>query len=204
MSQIVLEELSFRHEVDYPLISSLSYVFKTPQHYAIVGPSGCGKTTLLHLIGSLIVPDSGKCFYHQDTPPTGRPHFSYVFTRPFLIRELSVYNNIVLGLSPDSSDKELLLELLERFDIAGYQQHYPDQLSSGQQQRVAVLRALLRKSEFVLADEPAAHLDLARGTVLMEQMQSVLREQNRGLICVTHQQQWLSLFDDVLELSRNK
>lgn len=196
---IILENICFRHEPDYPLIEELSYQFKLPGHYAIVGPSGCGKTSLLHLIAGLFPPNSGQCSGVEGS--SQRERFSFVFTRPFLIRELNIYENIVLGLRKNQVNQQLLNFLLHVFDVEALQKYYPDQLSSGQQQRVSVIRALLRDSDCVLADEPAAHLDLARGTTLMTEMQKILREQHRGLICVTHQKDWLGLFDHVLELS---
>lgn len=202
MSDIIIQNLSFRHEADYPLIDNFSYNFGSNKHYAIIGPSGCGKTTLLHLIAGLTVPHDGSCEYKNQESSPKRQRFAYIFTRPFLIRELSIYDNITMGLRAEEVCAELLHSLLALFDIASYLNYFPDQLSSGQQQRVAVIRALMRDSDFVLADEPAAHLDFERGTVLMQQMQYVLRQQKRGLICVTHQHQWLHFFDNVIELSR--
>lgn len=204
MSEIIIQDLSFRHEADYPLIDSFSYQFSSDKHYAIIGPSGCGKTTLLHLIAGLTAPLSGSCQYKMTETQSERQKFAYIFTRPFLLRELSVYDNITMGLRANEICADLLHSLLERFEIASYLKYFPEQLSSGQQQRVAVIRALIRESDFVLADEPAAHLDFERGTVLMDQMHNVLREQKRGLICVTHQPQWLHFFDNVIELSRIK
>lgn len=204
MSEIIIENLSFRHEPDYPLIEYFSYEFCSDKHYAIIGPSGCGKTTLLHVIAGLTAPLSGSCKYKKNQLNIERQEFAYIFTRPFLLRELNIYDNITMGLRPDEVCADLLHSLLERFDIVNYLKYFPEQLSSGQQQRVSVIRALVRESDFVLADEPAAHLDFERGTVLIEQMQNVLREQKRGLICVTHQQQWLHFFDNVIELSKVK
>jgi ABC-type lipoprotein export system ATPase subunit len=202
--QISIKNLCFRHEKDYPLIEDLSYTFDSNKHYAIIGPSGCGKTTLLHLIAGLIQADSGLCQYAQSSDKTILPLFSFVFTRPFLIREISVYNNIVMGLDKKHIERSLLDSLVQRFNIESYLDYYPEQLSTGQQQRVAVIRALIRPSHFVIADEPAAHLDFERGSILMQEMQKVLKEQQRGLICVTHQLQWIAFFDSVIELIRSK
>ena len=79
--------------------------------------------------------------------------------------------------------------------------HYPHQLSSGQQQRVCILRGLIKKSEFILADEPTAHLDKKRSYQVMDLLTEYLKEQGRGLICVTHDLHLESFFDRVHNFS---
>lgn len=204
MTKLFVNNIDFRHEADYPLIENFSYCFNAEKHYAIIGPSGCGKTTLLHLISGLITPFEGSLSYEKTSQYNNREKFSFIFTRPFLLRELTIYDNITLGLCANQVDKQLLNSLLERFEMSSYINYYPEQLSSGQQQRIAVIRSLIRESDFVLADEPAAHLDAERGNILMKEIHQVLREQKRGLICVTHQQYWLQYFDECLELMRSK
>jgi ABC-type lipoprotein export system ATPase subunit len=194
---LTLKDIDFFYEHDYPLISHFSYTFDPGTATAIVGSSGSGKTTLLHIIAGLVSPERGAVSISNSW---GDKNFSFIFSNPFLIGELDVFANIYLGLEQPTLIQSGLEDLMKIFDISSVLRHYPAMLSSGQQQRIAVLRAIVRKSAFVLADEPTAHLDKHRGLLLMQKTLELLREQKRGFICVTHDQTLLPLFDHVITL----
>jgi len=204
-----LDRISFLYEQDYPLIADLSYSFEPGMSTAIVGTSGSGKTTLLHLIAGLIQPCKGSIILNShDLHSLSNTlknkllteSFSFVFSTPFLIPELDVMSNIFLGQKVPDLNSDFFQNILEIFDLKNKLNSYPTTLSSGQQQRVSVLRGLMRPSSFVLADEPTAHLDKQRGVLLMKQFIDILKKQQRGLICVTHDPDLLPMFDCVLEL----
>jgi ABC-type lipoprotein export system ATPase subunit len=119
-----------------------------------------------------------------------------------LISELSVLDNIFLDRPKSLENIEHYNTLLEHFALTKYSQSWPQTLSSGQQQRVGVMRALLGDAHFLLADEPTSHLDPARAFDLMQTLTTHLRSKSRGMICVTHDRSLVPLFDYTLDLSK--
>lgn len=165
------------------------------------GPSGCGKTTILHLISGLLKADSGSILFEGqellELSPKQRAlwrscNIGYILQKLNLLTELNVLDNILLPLcwQGDSVDEQSLRErakqLLEQVGLASKLQMYPEQLSIGEQQRVAVVRALLQRPALVLADEPTASLDKANGEKVMELLQQLCRLNNTALLISTH------------------
>ena len=204
---LYLDQVSFYYEDDYPLFENLSLQFDPVQATAIVGPSGCGKTTLLHLLAGILNPHKGtvalgdKVFQNMSLVRKEAlifDSFSFIFSSAFLIPELTVQQNIELGLIHSLNQEQKAM--ISTFNLADKLSCYPEMLSSGQQQRVSVLRALLRPSYYVLADEPTAHLDTQRSHDLIPQLIKALKLQKRGFICVTHDRSLLTFFDNVIDL----
>lgn len=165
------------------------------------GPSGCGKTTILHLISGLLKADSGSILFEGqellELSPKRRAlwrscNIGYILQKLNLLTELNVLENILLPLcwQGDSVDEQSLRErakqLLEQVGLASKLQMYPEQLSIGEQQRVAVVRALLQRPALVLADEPTASLDKANGEKVLELLQQLCRLNNTALLISTH------------------
>ncbi len=208
-STIEFEKVTFSYENDYPLFDGLSLLIHQDENIAVMGSSGCGKTTFLHMIAGLVHPSAGRvkinntslyelADYKRDK--LIRNHFSFIFSSPFLIKELSIEENLLLGtLRSTLSKKEK--DLIELFDIHTLLNNYPHQLSSGQQQRVCILRGLMKKSDFILADEPTAHLDKKRSYEVMGVVREYLKEQGRGLVCVTHDPTLEAFFDRIHRFS---
>ncbi len=166
---------------------------------ALVGPSGSGKTTLLQLIGCLDTPTSGKIYINGKDVSTlkrderadiRRGQIGFVFQFFALIPTLTAYENIEMPLllnnTGASERKARVMELLASVDLADRAGHRPDQLSGGEQQRVAVARALASNPVLVLADEPTANLDTENGKQVMETMQRLNQETGVTFVFATH------------------
>jgi len=158
---------------------------------AITGPSGSGKTTLLHLLGGIDIPDSGNILIGgteinklNETQRTlfRRKHIGLVFQFFNLIPTLNVIENLRLPLELcrlDSSDG-IIMPWLERFSLQDRASSYPDILSGGEQQRIALIRAAIHQPDLILADEPTGNLDEVQSQVVLD----LIREIVDGGCCV--------------------
>ncbi len=166
---------------------------------ALVGPSGSGKTTLLQLIGCLDQPTSGRVMINgKDVSQLNRNQradirrgtIGFIFQFFALIPTLTAYENIEMPLllvgQSSSERRSRVMELLEAVGLADRAHHRPDQLSGGEQQRVAVARALATNPTLVLADEPTANLDTPNGKQVMETMERLNKETGVTFVFATH------------------
>ncbi len=182
---------------------------------ALLGPSGGGKTTLLTMLGLIRSPNAGQIVIngilvfdnHQakvNVRRFRRQNLGFVFQKANLIPFLNAAENIRLAMEIDDQpgrvSRKRAMELLEYLGVAERAQNLPSMLSGGEQQRVAVARALANRPSVILADEPTAALDSVRGRQVMELFRKVAHEQNAGVIVVTHDHRTLDLFDRILEM----
>jgi ABC-type lipoprotein export system ATPase subunit len=164
----------------------------------IMGPSGAGKSTLLHILGMLDSPSSGEYFFYnkpvhrlseRQLSDLHKNHIGFVFQSYHLIDDLTVYENLETPLLykkvKGSERKGKIAEMLDRFNMVAKKDLFPNQLSGGQQQKVAVARAIIINPKLILADEPTGNLNTKEGTEVMD----LLKELNEGgttIIQVTH------------------
>jgi len=182
---------------------------------ALLGPSGAGKSTLLTLLGLIRPPNTGQIVIdgtivfdnHQakvNVRRFRRQKFGFVFQKANLIPFLTAAENVRLAMEIDDQtakvSRKRAMELLEYLGVAERAQNLPSMLSGGEQQRVAVARALANRPSLILADEPTAALDSVRGRQVMELFAKVAHEQNAGVIVVTHDHRALDIFDRTLEM----
>ncbi|MFA5864279.1 MAG: ABC transporter ATP-binding protein [Phycisphaerae bacterium] len=182
---------------------------------ALLGPSGAGKSTLLTLLGLIRPPNTGQITIdgtlvfdnHQakvNVRRFRRQKFGFVFQKANLIPFLTAAENIRLAMEiddqPARASRKRAMELLEYLGVAERADNLPSMLSGGEQQRVAVARALANHPSLILADEPTAALDSVRGRQVMELFRKVAHEQNAGVIVVTHDHRALDIFDRTLEM----
>jgi putative ABC transport system ATP-binding protein len=182
---------------------------------ALLGPSGAGKTTLLTLLGLIRPPNTGRILIdgtlvfnnHQaqvDIRRFRRQKFGFVFQKANLIPFLTAAENVRLAMEIDDqpvrTSRRRAMELLEYLSVAERAKNLPSMLSGGEQQRVAVARALANRPSLILADEPTAALDSVLGRQVMELFAKVAHEQNAGVIVVTHDHRALDIFDRTLEM----
>ena len=167
------------------------------QFVALVGRSGCGKSTLLNLAGAMDFPTSGQVLLDgvaasslNDAGLTQlrRQKVGFIFQSFQLLHTLSVLENVELPLllSGAAEARPAALQRLEWVELADLAGRHPHQLSGGQMQRVAIARALVHAPRLVLADEPTGNLDTTTGTVILELLQRIVREQKVTVIMATH------------------
>ena len=177
----------------------------------LAGPSGTGKTTLLHCLAGILAPDSG-IIRLDGREMTGISEarrdrlravsLGYIFQTFNLLQGFTCLENVLLGMSfgpgPNRGRAE---ELLGRVGLADRLHHRPRQLSTGQQQRVAVARALANQPKLVLADEPTGNLDAESATDALCLIREVCREFGAALLCVSHDPAVLAVFPERLSLA---
>ncbi len=179
-----------------PVVGPISFEVRPGEMLVIVGPSGCGKTTLLRLIAGLERPDSGAIVLHGRTvtgarawvPPEER-NVGMVFQDFSLFPHLTVGQNVSFGLNPFSeTETRHADELVGMLGLAGLLDRYPHQLSGGEQQRVAVARALAQQPEVILFDEPFSNLDAHLRPRMRRELKRTLRQLGGTALFITHDQ----------------
>ena len=180
---------------------------------SIVGPSGAGKSTLLHIIGSLDKPDSGTV-YINDTEIISlkdkqlsafrNKHIGFVFQFHHLLPEFTALENIcipafIAKTSKEEAEKKAV-ELLSFLGLAERKNHKPSELSGGEQQRIAVARALINNPDVILADEPSGNLDSASAKELHQLFFSLREKFGQTFVIVTHNNELAGMTDRVLTM----
>src|SRR5579875_813188 len=196
-------------EVEVRALRGISIDFFPGEFVVLLGPSGSGKTTLLNILGGLDIPTSGNVLYldHDLTSATEaeltryrREHVGFVFQFFNLIPSLTALENTALvteiaenPLSPEECLRIVGLE--ERMN------HFPAQMSGGEQQRVAIARAIAKKPEVLLCDEPTGALDVTTGITVLEAVERINRELGTLTVVITHNAAMAEMADRVLYLS---
>jgi putative ABC transport system ATP-binding protein len=193
-------------------VRDASFTVETGENVAIVGPSGSGKTTLLSIAGCLLRPTSGRVFVlgHEVTS-LGQlrlsrfrlRHIGFIFQAFNLLPALSARENIEVALNLGGTDGARAHgradELLEMLELSARARQRPPDLSGGEQQRLAVARALANRPDIILADEPTANLDSHAGHRVMELIRAaVAAGEAKGLVVVTHDTRIVDLAHRVL------
>lgn len=189
-----------------------SFSLSAGQQRGLRGESGSGKTTLLNVIAGIVPADHGIVRLEGrslgDASEAGRDRIrarsiGYVFQTFNLLQGLTVLENVLLGMSISGRrDKAEARRLLARVGLAGSEHFIPRQLSTGQQQRVSVARALAKRPKLLLADEPTGNLDSANAAVIVELIRETAREAGAALLLVSHDSKVLECFNDVVDFHR--
>ncbi|MHA2004059.1 MAG: ABC transporter ATP-binding protein [Candidatus Thorarchaeota archaeon] len=167
---------------------------------AIVGPSGCGKSTLLHVMAGLEQPTTGRVLLdavdvtlisERDLPKVRAQKIGFVFQAFLLIEDLTAYENVESVLWPNEeltkeTQEKMTLEVLRDVDMLERRDHFPRQMSGGEQQRVAIARALVNKPPILFCDEPTGNLDSKIGDSIMKDISTLAKEKNMTVVLVTH------------------
>ena len=196
-------------EVDVHALRGISLDIQSGEFIVLLGPSGSGKSTLLNIIGGLDVPSAGRVTYrdHELTAADEaalteyrRHHVGFVFQFYNLIPSLTARENVALvtDIVRDPMTPERALELV---NLTPRQDHFPSQLSGGEQQRVAIARAIAKQPDVLLCDEPTGALDLATGVVVLEAIQRVNAELGTTTVVITHNAAVADMADRVISLA---
>ena len=192
--------------VDVPL-----FLLDAEQQAALCGTSGSGKTTFLNLIAGILQPDGGcieldGCRISEageaERDRLRAQTIGYIFQTFNLLQGYTCIENVLLGMSfGPGADRRWAHELLERVGLGQRLDYFPRQLSTGQQQRVAVARALANRPKLVLADEPTGNLDPASAAESLGLIRETCRENEAALLLVSHDREVLGQFDNVRDLA---
>jgi putative ABC transport system ATP-binding protein len=198
---ILIENLSKKYSAPdgsvVPVIDISHFALADGEQVALIGTSGSGKTTLLHMIAGILTPDSGKIAFDNvnvATLPEARrdvfrgTNVGYIFQTHHLLPGFTAMENVLLGMSftGRAHDPAWAKHLLTEVGLAERLHYRPEKLSVGQQQRVAVARALANRPKLVLADEPTGALDTNNAKQVLELIRRLCREVNAALLLVTH------------------
>jgi putative ABC transport system ATP-binding protein len=194
------------------ILKDINLTIKEGEFISIMGPSGSGKSTLLNIIGMLDQPNEGRYqFLESDVfklkekqrTELYKRYIGFVFQSYHLIDELTVYENIetpLLYQDVKSSDrKAIVADMLDRFNIVGKKDLFPNQLSGGQQQLVGIVRALIAKPKLILADEPTGNLNSKQGEEIMDVF-TQLNKEGVTIIQVTHSEKNAAYGHRIVEL----
>ncbi len=200
-------------EVETRALNGVTMSIESGEFTSLVGPSGSGKTTLLQILGCLDQPTSGSVLINgQEVTHLNRNQraelrkgtIGFVFQFFALIPTLTAYENVEMPLllngKPAAERRQRVMELLDAVGMADRANNRPDQLSVGQQQRVAVARALVTNPKLVLADEPTANLDTENGEQVMEIMKKLNRETGVTFVFATHDPRVIKFANRVITL----
>lgn len=203
----------------YPLGATKQYVLrqitldiKDGEFITIMGPSGAGKSTLLGILGMLDGAWSGE-YYFMDNPvhelktkyrnELHKQYIGFVFQQYHLLDNLTVYENLDIPLSYRNvrrpERQAIVADTLDKFQIVGKKDLYPTQLSGGQQQLVAVARAMVASPKLILADEPCGALHSSQGTMIMDLLKS-LNNGGTTIIQVTHNEDYAKYGNRIIQL----
>jgi ABC-type lipoprotein export system ATPase subunit len=191
-----------------PILDVPEYRLAAGEQAVLIGPSGCGKTTLLHVIAGITRPDSGQVyidgveltkFSESARDRIRADKLGYVFQTFNLLPGFSALENVMLGMTfaTNRSSGDRAKKLLDRVGLSHRLSSRPSTMSVGEQQRVAVARALANKPKLLLADEPTANVDPRNQQQIIDLIRDTCREENIALIIVTHAMEVAKQFDRV-------
>jgi putative ABC transport system ATP-binding protein len=196
-------------EVDVQALRGVSLDLYQSEFLVLLGPSGSGKSTLLNILGGLDVPSSGTVVYRGQNLTSAdelaltmyrRKHVGFVFQFYNLIPSLTARENVALvtDIVDDPMPPEEALRLV---DLGHRLDHFPSQLSGGEQQRVAIARAVAKRPDVLLCDEPTGALDIATGILVLKAIEQVNREIGTTTAVITHNAAVAGMADRVVALS---
>ena len=200
-------------EVDVPALRGVSLEIKKCDFLVITGRNGSGKSTLLHQLGLLDLPDSGEILLDQEDVTKMHEkrrtslrlrYLGYIFQEFALAEELTALENVMLPammIESISSCRERARKLLALVGLEGLHDHQPNQLSGGEQQKVAIARSLINDPVVLFADEPTANLDSVAAEEVMELFGKLNKEDDRTVVMITHEAEEANLGNRLIRLA---
>ncbi|HRE24411.1 MAG TPA: ABC transporter ATP-binding protein [Bacteroidia bacterium] len=195
------------------VLKGISLEINTNELVAIIGPSGAGKSTLLHIIGTIDKPDTGKVLLNstdalalssKKLAAFRNKHIGFVFQFHHLLPEFTAAENVMIPamISGESESGALKRsrDLLNQLGLEQRMDHKPSQLSGGEQQRVAVARALINNPDFILADEPSGNLDSGNAEDLHKLFLKLRNDFKKTIVIVTHNNQLAEMADRTITI----
>ena len=203
----------FEGDVRHPVLEDASVAIPRGELVILLGRSGSGKSTLLNLIGAIDLPDRGRvavagtdlsALSERERTLFRRRHLGFVFQFFNLIPTLTVEENLLLRLQlngrDDAASRRRALGLLDEVGLADRAASWPDRLSGGEQQRVAIASALAHDPDLILADEPTGNLDLETGQRVIDLLDRLTRRSGKTLLMATHSAEVMGIADRILTI----
>jgi putative ABC transport system ATP-binding protein len=199
-------------KIDVPALKNVSFTVNKGEFIAIMGPSGCGKSTLLHLLGGLMSPTGGRILIDgtdisslsdAERTTVRREKIGYVFQRFNLLPTLSAKGNIELAkkiYGNSGLGRNGIGEVIEMLGLTGKINARPAELSGGEQQRIAIARALINQPSILLADEPTGSLDSRNAHTVLQMLQNLNRKLKQTIVMITHDSEAASIASRVIEM----
>ena len=196
------------------IFNNVNISFKAGELVALTGPSGSGKSTFLHLIALLDTPTLGRIIFkgkdtknydEKEKDLLRRNNISLIFQNNNLLSDFNALENVMMPLlirgESYKNSRESSEEILKQFNLKGRLNHYPNELSGGEQQRVAIARTLIAKTDLILADEPTGNLDEKTSLNIFSYFQK-LKKLNKSIIFATHNRELANKADYKLSIFR--
>ena len=192
-------------------LNDISFEVEEGEFLAVIGPSGSGKSTLLHTIAGLEKPTSGKVYFYdknmyemnkKDLTILRRQKIGIIYQFYNLIPTLNVEENILLPIELDRKkvDKDKLEDIIKFLNLENRKKHLPNELSGGQQQKVAIGRALMIEPTIILADEPTGNLDSKSSYEIIQSLKRANKEYNQTIIMITHNMEIAKEADRIISI----
>ncbi len=195
-------------EIEVKALTDASFSVEKGEFVVVLGPSGSGKSTLLNIIGGMDSPTSGKVFF-GDEEITGfdekkltefrRSRVGFVFQYYNVMANLTAEENVELAMEIVENPLPID-EVIEAVGLSGRKDHFPSQLSGGEQQRVSIARAIAKNPDLLLCDEPTGALDYNTGIAIMALLSKLNREMGKTLIVITHNSDIALMADRVIRM----
>jgi putative ABC transport system ATP-binding protein len=205
----------FEGNIKHAILNNLNLHVSNGEIIILFGKSGSGKSTLLNIISGIDVPDSGFVLIdgtditklsEKERTLVRRNKIGFIFQFFNLIPILTVKENLLLPLELTGTNKieERINSILTEVGLANRENTYPDKLSGGEQQRIAIARALIHNPDIILADEPTGNLDYETGLQIVDLLDRVVKKKGKTMIMVTHSKDVIGLADKIYSLKEGK
>lgn len=187
-------------------LNNLSFSCEEGNFLSIIGPSGCGKTTILSLIAGLIKPTEGEILIDGKNPDTKNREIGYMLQKDHLFPWRTIEKNVYLPLEIKKIKDKLFYKkadsLLEKYGLKNFKKDYPDHLSGGMRQRVALIRTLVSDPKLLLLDEPFSALDSQTRLSVCDDVYSIIKNEKKTAVLVTHDiSEAISMSDTIIVLT---
>lgn len=192
----LIKNYTLPHNQEVKVLKGINITIKSGEKIALTGPSGAGKSTLIHILGLMDKPTSGKVFIDDKDitdfsaaklAQTRRENIGFMFQFHYLLADFNVLENILMPVWENKKEKKHeALSLLETMGLTDRINHFPSELSGGEQQRVALARALINNPKILFADEPTGNLDRETGKIIEKLMFEMCDKRKMTLVLVTH------------------
>jgi len=205
----------FEGNTKHSVLSNFELSISKGEIIILLGKSGSGKSTLLNIISGIDVPDGGSVsidgkditkLSEKERTLTRRNKIGFIFQFFNLIPTLTVKENLQLPLelNNDDNQEERIKSILTEVGLLDRANTYPDKLSGGEQQRIAIARALIHNPDIILADEPTGNLDYETGLQIVDLLDRVVKKKGKTMIMVTHSKDVIGLADKIYSLKEGK